>query len=212
MGQYDEIAGAIISGEADKVKRTVESFISQGSDPMEIMAQGLIQPMGVVGERMKTGEMFLPEVLASANAMRGGVELIKPLIKIEESSKLYAGKVVVGTVSGDIHNIGKNIVILMLESAGFMVVDAGVDVSAEKFLQMVEEEKPGILGLSALLTNTVGQMKEVIEALNQSNLRDKIKVMVGGAPVTQEFADSIGADGYASDAGSAVDKAKELLA
>ena len=117
----------------------------------------------------------------------------------------------IGTVSGDVHNIGKNIVILMLESAGFLVVDAGVDVSAEIFLQIVEKERPGILGLSALLTNTVGQMKEVIEALNHSNLRDKVKVMVGGAPVTQEFADSIGADGYAPDAGSAVDKAKQLL-
>ena len=212
MGQYDEMAEAIINGEAEKVKRIVESFISKGNDPIEIMAQGLIQPMAIVGEKMKTREMFLPEVLASANSMRGGVELIKLLIKIEESSTLYSGKAVIGTVSGDIHNIGKNIVILMLESAGFLVVDAGVDVSAEKFLQIVEKEKPGILGLSALLTNTMGQMKEVIEALNQSNLRDTIKVMVGGAPITQEFADSIGADGYAPDAGSAVEKAKALMA
>lgn len=211
MGAYEELHEKVISGQQDKVQDMVGVLIDKGNDPLEIMSEGLISPMSVVGQKMKTGEMFIPEVLASAQAMKGGMELLKPLISGEKSSEIYTGKVVIGTVDGDLHNIGKNIVSLMLEGVGFQVVDVGEDIPAEKFVEAVERENPDILGLSALLTTTMSNMKDVIEALKSGNLRDKVKVMVGGAPVTQDFADSIGADGYAPDAGSAADKARQLI-
>lgn len=177
---------------------------------MEIISEGLIRGMSVVGQRMKSGEMFIPEVLMSANAMNKGMEILKPLIAGEESLKIYAGKVIMGTVEGDVHSIGKSIVSTILESSGFTVLDIGVDVPADKFIEAVKHEQPKILGLSALLTTTMPRMKDVIEALKEAGFREKVWVMVGGAPVTQGFADSIGADGYAPDAVSALDKAKEL--
>jgi len=155
--------------------------------------------------------MFIPEVLASAKAMSGGMELLKPLIVAEELSTIHTGKVVIGTVQGDLHNIGKKIVSMILESGGFTVVDLGVDIPADKFVEAVKQEQPNILGLSALLTTTMPRMKDVIKALKEAGVRDKVRVIVGGAPITQDFADSIGADGYAPDAASALDKAKQLL-
>ncbi|UCE97195.1 MAG: corrinoid protein [Dehalococcoidia bacterium] len=210
MSDYRDLEESILNGEDEKVQALVKEYIDQRIDPMQLMTEGLITPMSIVGSKMKSGDMFIPEVLASAQAMRRGLELIKPLIVGEESS-IYIGKVVLGTVEGDLHNIGKNIVSLMLESVGFNVIDVGEDINANKFIEIVKQENPDILGLSALLTTTMPCMKEVIEKLKDSGLREKIKVMVGGAPVTQEFANSIGADGYASEAGSAAEKAKQLL-
>lgn len=210
MGVYKELQEAVISAQQDKVKEVVGLLIDRGNDPLEIISEGFIGGMSIVGQKMKAGEMFIPEVLASAQAMRQGMEILEPLIVGEKKSSAV-GKVVIGTVKGDVHNIGKNIVSMMLETAGFAIVDLGVDVPVDKFAEAVRRENPNILGLSALLSTTMPQMKEVIEALKRSDLRDKVKIMVGGAPVTQGFASSIGADGYAPDAGSAVDKAKQLI-
>ena len=158
-----------------------------------------------------TGEMFIPEVLASANAVNEGMAMLRPLVVGDKMSTFYRGKVVIGTVEGDLHNIGKNIVAMLFESVGFEVVDLGVNVPADKFVTAVNQEQPNILGLSALLTTTMPRMKDVIKALEEASVRDKVRVMIGGSPITQKFADSIGADGFAPDAPSAVDKAKELM-
>ena len=211
MESYEELQQAIIMGQLDKAPEIVRVCLDKGGGPLEIISEGLIKGMSVVGQKMKTGEMFIPEVLASAQALRGSMEILKPLIEGDKLSSIYTGKVVIGTVVGDFHNIGKNIVSVILASTGFEVVDIGVDIPTAKFIETVEQEKPDILGISALLTTTMPRMKDIIEALQKSELRNKVKVMVGGAPVTQEFADSIEADGYAPDAGSAVDKAKQLL-
>ena len=211
MAMYGELQESVIAGEEDKVKELVGTLLEQGADPMEIMSEGLVSGLSIVGQRMKTGEMFIPEVLLSAHAMNAGATLIKSVISADKLSDLYLGKVVIGTVKGDIHNIGKNIVSMILESGGFMMVDLGVDISADQFIEAVEREQPNILGLSALLTTTMPYMGEVIEALKRKNLRDKVHVLVGGAPVTPGFADRIGADGYAPDATSALEKAKQLL-
>ncbi|MAF85405.1 MAG: cobalamin-binding protein [Dehalococcoidales bacterium] len=211
MASYEELQESVITGQKDKVEGIANSLLDGGIKPREIIPKGLLPGMSVVGQRFKTGEMFIPEVIASAAAMNRGLEILKPLIVGNELSDMSAGKVVIGTVQGDVHNIGKSLVGMMMESGGFTVMDIGIDVPADKFVEAVEEEKPNILGLSALLTTTIPLMKDVIEALKRSNLRDKVHVMVGGAPITQEFADSIGADAYAADAVSAVDKAKQLM-
>lgn len=211
MAPYEELQESVIAGDNELVKEIVRTLIEKGNDPLEIISDGFMPGMSVVGHKMKTGEMFIPEVLMSAQAMGGGMELLKPLITGEKLSDLYIGKVVIGTVHGDLHNIGKKIVSMILETGGFIVVDAGVDVPTDRFIEVVKQEKPNILGISSLLTTTMPRMREVIEALKSSNLRDKVRVMVGGAPVTQDFADSIGADGYAPDAVLALDKAKQLL-
>lgn len=211
MVSYEDLQGLIIEGQEDKVKGIVNSLLDSGADPMEIISDGLVSAMNVVGVKFKSGEMFIPEVLASAHAMKEGTDILKPLIVRDAASSLFIGKVVIGTVEGDIHSIGKAIVSMLLESTGFEVVNLGENVPTKRFIEVVEQEQPNILGLSALLTPTMPVMKKVIEALKSNGLRDKVKVMVGGAPLTQSFADSIGADGYAYDAGSAVDKAKQLV-
>ena len=211
MATYVELKENIILGDEDKVREVVRVLLDRGNDPAEIMFEGLIRGMSEVGQKMKCGEMFIPEVLASAQAMRVGLELVKPLVVREKLSDIYIGKVVFGTVRGDLHGIGKNICSLLLQSEGFIVVDIGEDVPTEKFIEVVKQEQPNILGLSALMVNTMPIMKEVIEALERSGLRDKVRVMVGGAPISQAFADKIGADGYAPDAVAAIDKAKQLL-
>ena len=174
---------------------------------MEILSDGLLCGMSIVGKRFKACEIFIPGVLASAHAMSAGFELLKPVIAKDKLADVYAGKVVIGTVQGDLHNIGKKIVSMILESGGFIVVD----IPAEKFVEAVEQEQPNILGLSSLLSTTMPRIGDVIEALKRNNVRDKVRVMIGGAPITQAFADSIGADGYAPDAVSALDTAKQLL-
>ena len=173
------------------------------------MEQGLIKGMNVVGIKFKNNEIFLPEVLLASQAMYGGLELLQP--KLIKSGVKAVGKVIIGTAKGDLHDIGKNLVAMMLRGGGFEVIDLGIDVSPEKFLKASQEHQPDILGISALLTTTMIGMMDVITIFKKAGLRNKIKVMVGGAPVTQEFANEICADVYAPDAASAVDKARELL-
>ena len=211
MALYEELQESIIAGQKDKVKEVVNTLLDSNTAPIEIISEGLIGSMSIVGQKMKSGEMFIPEVLASAHAMNEGMGMLKPLITGDESSSLFASKALMGTVQGDLHNIGKKIVSMILESGGFTVVDLGVDIPADKFVEAVKQEQPNILGLSALLTTTMPRMKDVIKALKEAGVRDKVRVIVGGAPITQDFADSIGADGYAPDAASALDKAKQLL-
>ena len=212
MASFEELQELIIAGQRDKVKGVTQSLLDSGKKPMEIISDGLIAGMSVVGEKFKSGEMFIPEVLASAHAMGEGMNLVRPLLVGTDSKSFYSGKAVMGTVQGDIHSIGKSIVAMLLESSGFEVIDLGVDVPTSKFLDTVKKEQPNLLGLSALLTTTMPRMKDVIEALKEAGIRNKVKVMVGGAPVTHDFANSIGADGYAPDAPSAVDKVKQILA
>ena len=211
MSTYQKLQGSLIAGQGDKVNEMVGTLLKEGNSPMEILSEGLFPGMSIVGQKFKIGEMFIPEVLASAHAMSSGFDLLKPVITQDRLSDIYIGKVVIGTVQGDLHNIGKKIVSMILESGGFTVVDIGVDAPTEKFIEAIKQEQPNLLGVSALLTTTMPRMGEIIEALKHSNLRDKVSVMVGGAPITQAFADSIGADGYAPDAVSALDVAKQLL-
>jgi len=207
---YEEISQNVITGQLDRVKQLTQQAIGAGNNPVEIINQGLIPGMSVVGARFKAGQMYVPEVLMSARAMNAGMDIVKPLILSEDIPS--AGKVVLGTVKGDLHDIGKNLVGMMLESAGFTVINVGVDAGPEKFLQSIKEHQPGVIGMSALLTTTMLAMKDTIELLKEEGLRDKVKVMIGGAPISQDFADEIGADGFAPDAGSAADLCKKLLA
>lgn len=209
MASYEELQELIITGQKDKVAAAVKTLLSSGKAPMDIIKEGLTAGMNVVGAKFKSGDMFIPEVMISAHAMKEGMNILKPLV-VGESSSFSAGKVVIGTVEGDIHTIGKSIVAMLMESSGFEIIDLGIDIPAAKFVEAVKKEQPGILGMSAMLTTTMSRMKDVIDALKEASLRDKTRVMVGGAPVTQEFADTIGADGYAPDASSAVEKAKDL--
>lgn len=207
MSVLTDLQEAVIKGKAPLVKECAEKAIAEGINVSAILNDGLIAGMNVIGVRFKNNEVYVPEVLIAARAMHAGMAVIKPLIAnagIQEK-----GIIVTGTVKGDLHDIGKNLVIMMLEGAGYKVIDLGIDVPTEKFVQAVEEYKPQIVCLSALLTTTMLNMKATVEQLRPYN---SVKVMVGGAPVTQVFADQIGAHGYAPDAASAVDKANELLA
>jgi len=206
MTDYSDIITALVSGDADKVCSLVKTKIDQGSRASEILSTGLISGMDIVGEKMQSGDMFIPEVLMSAMAMGKAVEILKPLLGEDETAS--AGHIVVGNVKGDLHDIGKNLVSMMVGSTGFDVTDLGVDVSPEDFVKAVQEKNATIVALSALLTTTMPMMKITIDALRESGLGDQVKIMVGGAPVTQAFADEIGADGYAADAGSAAKLAK----
>lgn len=210
MSNYADLAQSVIEGQKDKVKEHVQNLIAAGNDPLEIINEGLIAGMNVVGVRFKAGDMYVPEVLMAAKSMSGGVELVKPLITTGEQKS--AGKILLGTVKGDLHDIGKNLVGMLIESAGLEVINMGVDISAEDFVDAVIEHEPDIVALSALLTTTMPAMQDIIEILAEEDLRDKVKVIIGGAPVSQEYADTIGADGYAPDAGSAVELCKKLLA
>lgn len=211
MATYEELETSVIAGQKEKARELAGALLAGGKDPRDIISEGLMRGITIVGQRFKVGDMFIPEVLASAHALKGAMELLKPAIVGENVSDMYLGKIVVGTVQGDIHNIGKSIVSMILESGGFAIVDIGVDVPVDKFVKVVEQERPDILGVSAMLTTTMGKMKDVVEAIKSRGLRDKVRIMIGGAPVTQSFADSIGADGYAPDAMSALDKAKQLV-
>lgn len=204
-----QIYERVIAGDAPGVNKRVEQPVAECVSPSEIISQYLIPAMTEVGARFERGEFYVPEMLIAARAMRTGLGVLKPLLV--EGELKTAGRVVMGTVKDDLHDIGKNLVSMMLEGAGFEVTDLGVDVGPEEFLEAVRGEKPDIVGMSALLTTTMPAMKSTIEALVEAGLRDKVKVLVGGAPLTQAFAYQVGADGYAPDAGSAVRKAKELL-
>ncbi|HHW10032.1 MAG TPA: cobalamin-binding protein [Firmicutes bacterium] len=208
--KFQEIADAVIAGKASEVERLINEALSAGAKPIEIINGGLISGMQVIADRFKRNEIYLPEVLVAARAMTAGINIVKPLVA--ESDAPPAAKVVIGTVKGDMHDIGKKVVAMMLQGAGFDIIDLGIDVSPEKFVEAVREHQPAILGMSALLTTTMPAMAKTIDALNESGLRNKVKVIIGGAPITDAYAKEIGADGYAPDAGSAVDVAKQLIA
>jgi len=210
MVNLNDISEALQRGKADKVSELVKQALNENITPKNILEEGLIQGISIVGEKFKKNEVYVPEVLIAARAMHAGMDLLKP--KLTETGVKNIGKVVMGTVQGDLHDIGKNLVEMMLEGAGFEVIDLGTDVSTDKFVEAVKEHQPNIIGMSALLTTTMVNMVEVIKALDAAGLRDKVKIMVGGAPIkNQNYADQIGADGYSPDAASAMEKAKTFL-
>jgi len=208
MVSYDVLAEAVIKGDGSAVETEVKRVLGENADPKEVLEKGLTGGMEVVGERFGAGDMFLPEVIACAAAMHQGLAIILPLL--EKLVKKARGCMVIGTVEGDIHDIGKRIVGSLIEGNGYKVIDLGVDVKAEDFAQAVEEYEPDFLGLSALLTTTMLKMGEVIDCLKKKGLRNKVKIIVGGAVVTEQFAESIGADGFAPDAVSAVASVKKF--
>ena len=205
----NEISTQLQAGKAKIVKELVEQAIDEGFSAQEILEKGLLDGMSIVGEKFKKNEVFVPEVLIAARAMNQGAALLKPILA--ESGVKASGRVCIGTVEGDLHDIGKNLVKMMLEGKGFEVIDLGTDVPAEKFVQTAIEENCQIICCSALLTTTVDVMGEVVKAAEAAKIRDKVKIMIGGAPVTQEFCDKIGADAYTIDAASAADAALSLV-
>ena len=209
MADLQQIAENLIQGNAPKVKELVQKAVDEKEDVQKILNEALLAGMSVVGDKFKKNEFYIPEVLIAARAMKQGMQILKPLLAKENIKGV--GTVVIGTVRGDLHDIGKNLVGMMLEGAGFEVIDAGIDVAPDLFIKIAKKNNAKIIGLSALLTTTMPAMKEVVTSLNGSNLKEKIKVMVGGAPVTKDYANEIGADGYAPDAASAADLAKKLL-
>ncbi len=209
MADLKALAEAIINGKRDDAVKLTQEAIDEGLSPDAILNEGLVAGMAVVGEKFKNNEFYVPEVLIAARAMKAAMELLRPLLV--ESGVEPKGTVVIGTVRGDLHDIGKNLVAMMLEGGGFRVVDLGVDVEPEAFVNAAKENDAQIVGLSALLTTTMPAMKDTIEAFKKAGIRDRVAIMIGGAPVTQDYADEIGADGYAPDAASAVDKANELI-
>lgn len=209
MFDYEALTTALINGNAPKVRELTEQALAAGEKPQDILNKGLVAGMAVVGEKFKNNEFYVPEVLIAARAMKNGMEVLRP--RLVESGVEPVARVAIGTVRGDLHDIGKNLVAMMMEGAGFEIIDLGVDVKPEQFVQTVKEKNAQFVCLSALLTTTMPAMKDTIQALKDAGLRDGVNVMIGGAPVTQNYADEIGADGYAPDAASAVDKAKELL-
>ena len=206
---YQEIASSLYRGDASKVAELVREAIDKNLDVSEILSDGLMKGMDTVGQDFKTNVIYVPEVLAAARAMQTGMNLLRPfLVKGEVKGR---GKYVIGTVAGDVHDIGKNLVKMLLEGAEFEVIDLGVDVAVEDFVNAVSEHSPKILGLSALLTTTQKSMLATIEGLEESGLRQSVKIMVGGAPITASYAEEIGADGFAPDASAAVDVAGNLV-
>ena len=208
MSNFEELSNAVISGDEAKVKDLTKRLIDQNADPLAIINQGLIAGMTIVGTRFKAGDMFVPEVLMAARSMHGGMDMVKPLMA--DGDVPTKGKIIIGTVKGDLHDIGKNLVAMMMESAGYQVINLGVDVTPEKFLEAVKEHSPDFVAMSALLTTTMLSMKDTIEVLKEEGLKDNVKCIIGGAPVSQEFADEIGADGFAPDAASATELCDKL--
>jgi len=205
----EQISEELIKGKANEVRELVKKALEEGLAPGDVLNKGLLSGMSVVGDRFKKNEIYVPEVLIAARAMKAGTEVLKPLLA--ESGVKPAGTVVLGTVKGDLHDIGKNLVGMMMEGAGFAVVDLGTDVPSEKFVESAKESKAEIVAASALLTTTMTGMKDIVEKVKASDLSGKVKLLIGGAPVTQAFCDEIGADGYAPDAASAADLAKEFI-
>jgi 5-methyltetrahydrofolate--homocysteine methyltransferase len=209
MTNVDEIRRCVIDGDLNSVQDLVQKAIAETIPPEKILKEGLISAMSEVGRLFEAGEYFIPEMLISARAMKGGLTILRP--KLAATNVQSIGRIVIGTVQGDLHDIGKNLVGMMLEGAGFEVIDLGVDISPEKFVAAVREHHPDLIGLSSLLTTTMIRMKDVLEALRGAGLRDKVKVMIGGAPVTEQFALMIGADIFASDAPSAAQSALRAM-
>lgn len=207
MSYFEEISLMVQNGKAKKVKELVLKALEEGMPPSEILNEGLLAGMNVIGVKFKADEVFVPEVLVAARAMNSGMKVLEPILA--EAGNEPVGKVVMGTVKGDLHDIGKNLVIMMMKGAGLEVIDLGIDVPAENFVDKAEEVGADIIAMSALLTSTMGNMKEIMNILNERNLRDKYVVMVGGAPLNSNFAKEIGADYYSPDASSAAETAKQ---
>lgn len=209
MTDFNAMTDALVSCDAAKLTDLVNAALSADVPATDILNKGLIAGMDIVGERMESGDMFIPEVLMAAQAMGGCVEILKPMLGDEEGAG--GASVIIGTVKGDLHDIGKNLVAMMMESAGLDVHNLGVDIAPENFVEEIKKKNAQIVCLSALLTTTMPAMKQTVDAIVESGLRDQVKIMVGGAPVTQAFADEIGADGFAADAGSASKMAKSFV-
>jgi corrinoid protein of di/trimethylamine methyltransferase len=203
------MADVLIKGDMKTISDLTQKALDQGYAAEDVLQNGLLAGMDVVGKRFKDGDMFIPEVLRSAKTMHKAMEILRPILA--QSEVQSQGTFLIATVEGDMHDIGKNLVAMMFEGAGFEVINLGIDQKAQAIVDAVKEKKPNILGLSALLTTTMPKMEETIKSLHEAGVRDQVKVMIGGAPVTAEYAEKIGADGYAPNAASAVDKAKELL-
>jgi len=206
---YEDLQAAVIDGDAQRSRELTGALLDQGATARGVLDRALLPAMDIVGQRMRSGETFIPEVLLSARTMQGALELLKPLLAAGDSGSL--GTLVIGTVEGDVHDIGKNLVAMMLEGAGFTVVNLGTGITSQQFVAAVKEYRPHLLGMSGLLTTTIPRMGETLDALEAEGLRDGLKVLCGGAPVTQRFVDSIGADGYGPNAAAAVDLAKGLV-
>ena len=209
MSEFDALTEAIIKADIKKAAEETQKALDAGTSVQDILDKGLIAPMDEVGASFASGKMFVPQMLRSAKAMQECMAIIKPLFQEQEIS--FKGKVVIGTVKGDLHDIGKNLVSMMMEGAGLTIIDMGVDISAEAFVDKVKESEANILAMSALLSTTMPGMKATIEALKTAGLRDKVKVMIGGAPVSESCAEEIGADSYAPDAGTAVAEVKKMM-
>jgi len=209
MTDFNAIRDALVSCDQEKLVGLVNSAITEDIPASDILNSGLIDGMDIVGEKMQTGDMFIPEVLLAARSMGKALEILKPMLGEDGGS--IGARVIIGTVKGDLHDIGKNLVAMMMESAGMEVYDVGIDVPPEVFVTSIKEKKAQIVCLSALLTTTMPMMKQTVDAIVEAGLKDQVKIMVGGAPVTQNFANEIGADGFAADAGSASKLAKSFI-
>jgi len=207
---YEQMGDDLYDGLEEEVVAAVNEALSRGRDAYEVLTEGLVAGMDIVGNDFRDGILFVPEVLMAAKAMKGGMAILRPLLA--ESDAPQQGTLVIGTVKGDIHDIGQNLVAMMMEGAGFEVHNLGINVNADKYMAAIREHNPDILGMSALLTTTMPYMKVVVDRLKEEGIRDDIIVMVGGAPVTQDFADHVGADGYGEDAAQAVEVARRLMA
>ena len=209
MAEFPQLHDAILAGNMNAAIAVTKEAVEAGAEPGDLVNNYMIKAMEDIGAKFEAGQAYVPNLLMAARAMKGSLEILKPLM--QGSGVTSMGKIVIATVKGDLHDIGKNLVASMLEGCGFEVVNIGIDVSADTFIEAVRENQPDILCMSALLTTTMGYMKEVIDALERAGIRDQVKIMVGGAPVTQGFADEIGADDYSDNANSAVTVAKQLL-
>jgi len=208
MVHTEKFYTAISSGKMDEVKKLTQEALDAGEKAESILRDGLLPAMEQIGVKFKNNEIYIPEVLIAARAMHAGMGILKPILS--KSTTRQSMKVIMGTVKGDLHDIGKNLVVMLLEGGGFEVVDLGVDIPADKFVEAIKKHQPQVVGMSALLTTTMREMKSTIEAIQEAGLRKQVKVIIGGAPVTERFAKEIGADGYAPDAASAVDVARSL--
>lgn len=207
--QLKELSQALMSGKAPRVKELVRSCLDENIPPETILDKGMVSAMAIVGEKFKKDEIFMPEVMIAARAMNAGLEVLDPVLAA--TNVRPKGKVLLGTVHGDLHDVGKNIVSIMFRGAGFKVIDIGIDVPDQRFLEGIDEHRPDIVGMSALLTMTLPAMKSAVQAVHDTHKADDLIVMVGGAPVTESFAQEIGADGWAPDAASAVERANQLM-
>jgi 5-methyltetrahydrofolate--homocysteine methyltransferase len=209
MVDQEKFYAFLSQGKMDEVRKLTQETLDGGESPEVILKQGLIPAMERIGVKFRNGEVYIPEVLIAARAMHAGMDVLKPILS--KSNSPMTGKVVIGTVKGDLHDIGKNLVTMMLEGGGFEVVDLGIDVSAQKFIEAIKDHHPQVIGMSALLTTTMTEMRNIIHAIEWAGLKNQVKTIVGGAPLTEKFAKEIGADGYAPDAASAVDLVKSLM-